>query len=861
MSTPVVFGADKKAFLDYLKSRSRARLQKIVVSKTPAKRYRIAPGAETIAIFQDLPVDSAELKELTEKIVYPAWFKRLPIAFFSRPLQQDYCGKRVTSDYLHVDCSQVEAQLLREQLVLLLTEGEAHRCVRRAGTGRAAPGGSGDSTALAHVEQLDADLDASQRLAVQHRDGPMRVLAAAGSGKTKTLINRIAALVGGGVPPRQILPLAFNKKAEVEMNTRLRSRGLNKVRARTFHSLGYAIIKQATGLRFSLDDQTGIAGSIIRQSLQEAYCLDADASRKPSIQCAQLIRQAKTDLRPLSEMRIDLGGRDAEFAPVFGRFLELQKERRFINFDDMIYLALRELIDNDALRKECRQKWTYVLVDEFQDLNQAQTLLLYVLALPRNNLFVVGDDDQMIYGWRGASVRHIIEFPRRYSGARTCTLSTNYRSAERIVDHSAWLIAHNRSRMNKAIAARESAPRGEIEIQLHGGIWSEALAVARWLCRARCTLGGAWKDFAVLYRTNALQFPLALAMDLCSVPHAASDLSELFNTAPGRDVGAYFRVILDPENADAKVLRRVLTHPRRLLDRERIGKIDSLKDLAEFVASDSALRMHSAPLAGFPERIVRLRACARDLGVQSFELLRMIDDEFHLRSSYDGKAQYERDMDEADDKTSFDVILSLAEGTPSPVDFLQLCTSGPAAKSHPETAEDAVVLSTIHKTKGNEFDTVVYFDLSGAPGTEVEEERRVAYVAITRARSRVLITSRARKQSPFLRETILRPQFSARDTEDLSREKKILGARSIRIDRRIERLSRGHSSPASPVLQFLGHAWRSRDAHQMSRRLERADSLLNSLRAKHDKLSERIEALEREMAFRRALSPALLDGA
>ncbi|HXX63739.1 MAG TPA: ATP-dependent helicase, partial [Bacteroidota bacterium] len=500
MSTPVVFGADKQAFRDYLKTCSRAQLQKIVVSKTPPQRFSIAPGAETTAIFQDLPADSASLQELTQNVVYPAWFKRIPIAFFSRPSKEDYTAKRVSSVWLHLDCSQVEAQLLREQLVLLLTEGEAHRCISRAEKSTVLPEGSCLPSVVARLEALDEDLDLSQRLAAQHRDGPMRVLAAAGSGKTKTLVNRIAALVGGGVPPEQILPLAFNKKAEVEMNSRLRQRGLKKVRARTFHSLGYAIIRQATGIRFSLDDQTGVAESILRQSLQEAYSLGADITRKSLIQCSQLIRQAKTELRLQSEMKFNLGGQEADFAPVFGRYLELQKERRFISFDDMIYLALRELIDNDALRRECRQKWTFVLVDEFQDLNRAQILLLYVLALPRNNIFVVGDDDQMIYGWRGASVRHLIDFPRRYGGARTCTLSTNYRSARTIVEHSSWLITHNRTRMSKAIAARESAPLGELEVQLHGGIWSEALAVARWLCSARSMLGRAWKDFAVLYR-------------------------------------------------------------------------------------------------------------------------------------------------------------------------------------------------------------------------------------------------------------------------------------------------------------------------------------------------------------------------
>lgn len=863
MSAHVVFGVGRRTFDNYLRARPRGRVQKIVVSKRPADRFSFSPDAEAVAVYQDLPADSPRLRILTERIIYPAWFRRIPIDFFSAPEMSEYLSKRVRSDALHVDCEAVEAQLVREQLIALLAEQNTYP-PRGPETGRSVAPRKGEESGMPPVRPvlmgLDPDLDASQQEAVAHTEGPIRVLAPAGSGKTKTLVNRICNLVNNGVLPEQILPLAFNKKAEMEMNGRLRARSLQRVRARTFHSLGYAIVRSATTYRFSLDGQLAQFTSILTAALQEVYGLTRESARDPLEQCARMIGEAKMDLLPVQDMMVDLGGKHVPFSPLFLRFLALQEERRFMNFDDMIYLALRVLVDNDALRRRCQGRWTFVLVDEFQDLNRAQVLLQYILSLPRNNIFVVGDDDQMIYGWRGANVRHIMEFPRRYSPARACTLSTNYRSARRVVQHSLWLIDHNRQRVRKAIAASGTAPAGEFDVQLHGGIWSQAQAAADWIARAKSVTGSPWREFAVLYRTNALQFPIALGMDRRGIPHTASDFTQLFETPPGRDVTAYLSVILGPENSNADEVKRVLTRPRRLLRRDQIDSISSLRDLENLAASGALPPEQTSSLVDLLEKLSRLRMRASELKPNSLELIHLIDEAFHLRDSYDLRVVVERDADEADDKTYFEVLLSLAEAISAPGDLLARCrfVSGAAPQSArpPQTGIDEVNLSTIHKTKGSEFENVVYFDLSAGrrmDPEEIEEERRVAYVAITRARRRILITSRARKQSPFLREAVLNPEFTTRDREDLTCERKNLEKRLARLQRKIDRLSRFYHESDSTFTGGVSAFW----VRWCRRRASRARARTESLQEARIRVSEKIVDLQQELAFRRALSPAL----
>ena len=195
------------------------------------------------------------------------------------------------------------------------------------------------------------------------------------------------------------------------------------------------------------------------------------------------------DLPALPTMTVEYGERVYPFEPLFYSYLKAQLDRNFLDFDDMIYLSLRVLLENNTLRHAYQSRFEFVLVDEFQDLNQAQLLLLQVLSLPENNVFAVGDDDQMIYGFRGAEVKHIIEFDKRFPVSSSHVLNTNYRSSRMIVRHTGWLIDHNTDRVSKNIQPRQGVQQGSFEISGHASIFEQAKFMGQWLVETKRRIG------------------------------------------------------------------------------------------------------------------------------------------------------------------------------------------------------------------------------------------------------------------------------------------------------------------------------------------------------------------------------------
>jgi very-short-patch-repair endonuclease len=284
--------------------------------------------------------------------------------------------------------------------------------------------------------KLDKDLDESQLKAVQTKSGAVRVLAQAGSGKTKALINRIISLINEGVDPETILALAFNRKAAEEIIERLFTRRISGVEVRTFHSFGDRIIRK---LSWELHtDITPFRKLLERVLKEQGIEIKPKRHIDPLDRYFKAIIQAKADLIPQSLIEVE--DEEIEFPPIFDRFLDKEIKAGIYSFDDQIYMAVRLLLSDEKLRREIQKRYEYVLIDEYQDLTNSQIMLANLVALPECNLFIVGDDDQMIYGWRHARIEHILNFPQEYPTSDTTTLSTNYRCAKKIVRHSARLI-------------------------------------------------------------------------------------------------------------------------------------------------------------------------------------------------------------------------------------------------------------------------------------------------------------------------------------------------------------------------------------------------------------------------------------
>ena len=531
---------------------------------------------------------------------------------------------------------------------------------------RVAPGG--DAEAPDH-----AALDAAQRAAVEHSSGPARVLAPAGAGKTKTLVSRVAELVDRGVDPGAILLLAFNRKAAEQFEERLEALGIattrrigdadpqgrqaaapgrwadgadrpGAVHCATFNAFGYRYQKEVVGTRPELDTGGSGARDLMRRALDEAGL--GDAVLQPARGCDPVSRflaalaRVRSTLDPPGSVSVSISSRGeqpeiaAPFAGVHARYTDLQAGDGRQSFDDQIYLAVADLLAVPSHRAAMQQHYRHILVDEFQDLNGAQLALVDILSRPRRDLFVVGDDDQLIYGWRHADIAGILDFhermpPRPWSA--TYKLETNYRCSRAVVRTSSRLVHNNVRREAKHVRARVGAAEGAVRF-FGAPLGAErAAAACAFLRSERSRLGCAWRDLAVLCRYRAQQSAVAEALAAHGVPCSA--------------------VLLDEETA------------------------------AWAVGGDAA-----------------------------------------------GEA-----------------------------------TNATSADTQGAVAADAVAICTIHASKGREYDSVVIpdydCDLTKLGPGQLEEERRVMYVAITRARDAALLTvdTSLPYVHPFLRELIAPP--------------------------------------------------------------------------------------------------------
>ena len=625
---------------------------------------------------------------------------------------------------------------------------------------------------------IDDNLDSSQKKALNHLTGPIRVLAPAGSGKTKTLINRIVNLINNGIDPNKILALAFNKKAKDEMEQRLNDKQVttsNKlsedgVKVRTFHSFGYEIIRDHLHWQFpGAHLERSRTRQLLKDSIDRYYQMPHILGKDPLDVFLDALRKTKMELPHIDEVTVEDNGNVVPFGNIFNRYLELQTQHNFFNFDDMIYLALRAIIDDNVLRNNLQNQFEYILVDEFQDLNKAQILLMQILGLPQNNLFIVGDDDQMIYGWRGAEITHILEFNKRYAEAEDCTLSTNYRSNKRIVNHSRWLIDHNSERVEKDIHPLPNKPSGILDIKLSESLWHQAVEIRDWIQNNNQNENFEWKDFAVLFRYNTFQFIIAMILDSAQIPHTPVDGRRLFNTNVGKDIYRYMRLILYPEECSSEDFARILKRPNRSLSNQIINQITSWRSFLNSPNINGLQQWQINKLQNVVRKVEIIRQRIPEQIESSQKLISMISNEFGLKEFYQDQTRQNIDLDDAGDDVLLEVIIAVARSKPNIEDLFtyvynSLFDENDKFNPDDEAQRDEVVLTTIHKTKGNEYSNVAYFNLESkdrmTEQSDIEEERRVTYVGVTRAIKNILITAPKNGYSTFLNELAFNPDFA-----------------------------------------------------------------------------------------------------
>ncbi|NIP78400.1 MAG: UvrD-helicase domain-containing protein [Gemmatimonadetes bacterium] len=647
-------------------------------------------------------------------------------------------------------------------------------------------------------------LNPEQRQAVLHTDGPVLVLAGAGSGKTKMLVHRISHLIRSGkAEPRQILAVTFTNKAAREMRERVAAfagDAAADVVISTFHSLGVRILREhgeALGLprRFAIYDTRDQLGAL-KTAAAEVHI---DDDRFDPHRVLRRISDWKTRGVTPSAARREVmaeptrGDRSDDYAVLsadaYGKYQEVLRACGAVDFDDLLLLPVRLLEEDEEVRRAVWKRWRYVMIDEYQDTNGVQLDLARHLAGGRRNLCVVGDDDQSIYAFRGADVRNILEFERHFPGAEVIQLVQNYRSTKRILAAANAIIRGNPHRHEKTL--RTDNPIGPpIDLYEHEDEVAEAETVAKEIGLRRYRHGTRWSDYAVLYRTNAQGRVLEEALREKGTPYRVVGGTGFFDRKEIADGVAYLRAVAHPD--DEIAVRRIINFPTRGIGRTTVMRVAELARsrrtgfcrMLTQVGDDDVGAAQARAIAAFQALLDRARRQLRKaeehtathppgskltpIAEWALELFRngsglidaVADDEHRVHNLKDlvgAIARYERKRwaDRPDAEQAYEGRPVLApEGWEPPTlhDALARLALDQEEDDEEDDDTDAVVLMTLHSAKGLEFDEVFLVGLEEgilphsrsideAPaGDPLAEERRLLYVGLTRARTRVTLS-------------------------------------------------------------------------------------------------------------------------
>jgi ATP-dependent DNA helicase UvrD/PcrA len=623
---------------------------------------------------------------------------------------------------------------------------------------------------------LERALNPAQQEAVDHVHGPILVLAGAGSGKTRVLTTRIAHLIDRhGVPPDRIFAVTFTNKAAGEMKQRigrLLARDPSGLWIGTFHSLSARLLRREAELigfrrQFTIYDEDDRLSLIKRLMDQRGHSTKLFPPR--AVQA--LISSAKNRMVPPSELAAGVSQFDRlaqVAADVYGALDDALQAANAMDFDNLLLHPLRLFRAHPDRLRACQAKFSFILVDEFQDTNKAQYELIRLLGA-HGNVCVVGDDDQSIYGWRGADVRNMQDFLKDFPGARLVRLEENYRSTQVVLDAANGVIAENSGRIGKTLTTRR---RGGESVTLLAAAdeRDEAEWVVRELERRSAAGDWAYPDMAVLYRTNSQSRALEEAFRRAGIPYRLIGAISFYERREVKDLLAYLRLITNP--ADDEAFLRAVGVPKRGLGETSLSILqrtaaqwskpllatargaEGITDLRPNVRE--AFRAFAALIDGLAQRAGELPPA--DVLEQ---VIQAIDYEAVLHAEGpEGEDRWENVRELVASAANWsEVVAEGAEGTP-----LEQFLADAALLSSADTtvgSEEGVTLMTLHTAKGLEWPVVVLtglenglFPLARAEEQPdgLEEERRLCYVGLTRAKDKLYLTwARARRRGGELR--------------------------------------------------------------------------------------------------------------
>ncbi|MCZ6835688.1 MAG: UvrD-helicase domain-containing protein [Planctomycetota bacterium] len=655
---------------------------------------------------------------------------------------------------------------------------------------------------------LDSLTDA-QKKAVEHLDGPLLVLAGPGSGKTTVVTRRIANLIDSGIPPWQILALTFTNKAAGEMRERINTLVPENVPGRrgltvaTFHSFCVRLLRNYASQaniheRFSIYDGAD-QREAIKQSMKEA---GLSSSNWTPASVGAAISNAKNQLltaEAFAQEASDFYARS--IAKAYVGYERRLKDNNALDFDDLLMLTARLLKNNNDVRDELQQRYQYLLIDEYQDTNHAQFVIAHSLAASHSNICVVGDPDQSIYGWRGADIRNILEFETLYPDAVVIPLGQNFRSTAHIVEIASKLIENNTKRKKKTLHT-ELGEGEKAQVIICQDEHHEAKVIVDDFKRLHDDNDVPWKEMAVLYRVNSLSRVLEEAFRSASVPYVIARGTAFYDRKEIKDALAYLRYAANP--SDEVSMRGIINTPTRGIGKTTLDRIEnhaifnpsrmidvlqnpeqvegvsaravgSIQKFNTMVNGWRVMNEHEGMLleaqSGLAELIERM---IRESGLEAMFKKSRTEEDFERLENLGELVSAAADFvpPDASDLGMVDTegnALELPE--PTVLDLLSMFLEQVALVSDADMidpANGAVTLMTLHAAKGLEFDGIAMAGLeqgllphqrAAHQESELEEERRLCFVGITRARKHLMLTRAAVRTHRGMRERTIESQF------------------------------------------------------------------------------------------------------
>ena len=633
---------------------------------------------------------------------------------------------------------------------------------------------------LKMITQLLDELNPEQREAVEHVDGPMLILAGPGSGKTRVIVYRTAYLIhNAGIPPENIIALTFTNKAANEMKDRisaLTDQSSSQVTASTFHALCSRLLR-SYGTAISIDRNFSIYDQqdqlrLIRECLKDIV---GDTSRTKRISpnaVLSRISKLKTSFINPAEFKSSLETMFEEVVQRAYENYELQLHRQHaLDFDDLLIKTLHLMHTSESTRDLLNSKFTYLMVDEFQDTDPIQYALAKVFSGIRENLVVVGDPDQSIYSWRNADITNILSFQEYYSTAKVVELKQNYRSTQNIVDSAQSLITNNSERFKTEMITAKAKGHPVVIKELINPNSEATFAIAE-VAKLCASEGYSLNDMAIMYRTNAQSRVFEEAVMLQNIPYKLVGALPFFQRKEIKDLLAYLRVISNPR--DDVSIQRIINVPPRGIGSKTIADLSGFSTESGLSLGEIIQQLDQIPTAleVFQGRLPRVQLFSQLMqDLRDFSAEHRISDLIeHLINKTQYLAHLSKDEENSRDRSeNLQELLNLASsfdeltGADGLMQFLEHSSLVTTLDELNEN-DDGVTLITLHQAKGLEFGVVflagVEEDLlphirsiqeyeENGNSSAIEEERRLCYVGVTRAQERLYVTYCQQRPKPW----------------------------------------------------------------------------------------------------------------